>query len=302
MAIKRFAKREPPAQDEGQNSVSTLPTLDAEWSKLGVTHGYDPLDLDASRLMVFGPVKEGKTYFTMSWPDNLQLDFEDASRTVVGARSHRVYVPSVEVLDKLVTKLEADALRGKRQFKRVTFDTIDRLQDLYYDAFKGIYGKDLEDYRGGKGGWKTLNVDIAGYWRRLYKAGYAWTAVCHQRYVTVPGKDGKEVSATKLGPTPGIIASLQQDADYLCSVGMETTWSEEPDPKNPRITRRVPAKRVLLATIEGDGRGLNAELGTRVPLSPFIEIPIVNGYDAMKEDWDVHVEQERERDRVIREG
>lgn len=284
----------------GNVTMKMTADIGESWERMGVEIGFNPAPLSRCRFFIFGPVKNGKTTLAASFPRALHLDFEDAARNVVGARAHRIYVSGMEQLDKIIEKLETENLQKNRTFDTVIFDTGDRLQDLLYAGFEDRHGTDLEHYRGGQSGWKQLSLDFLSYPRRVYKASYGWVTAGHIRYTEVADKGGNKLSITKAGVTPLITAGLQQDADYLLQVGVEVTKEEVADPRNPKMKKSVPVRKTWLTTREGGARDMNAELGTRVPLSEFIELPKVGGFDAIEADWKSVVVRLQKEDEQLR--
>lgn len=278
-------KRAPTTQQV--TSVSEGGDISSAWEGLGIKQGFEPLPLSRARFLMGGFVKDGKSTLMASRPRTLILDFEDAVRNVRGAKAHYIPIVSWNSLQKVLEQLRSQAQRGVRDFDHVVVDTLDRYADIECDKICEEEKKSvINEVYGGKGGYSLWQKRVAGFFRELYRMGYGWTAVSHLKWANGSDQNGKEIQYVRHGPIPSLIQALQQDADYLCQIGSEIVNEEQPDPRNPKMKIRVPRRRVLLTTKEGTTRAYNAEVGSRVPLSEFLEIPLHDGWSVVEADWE----------------
>lgn len=300
------SKPKPPNKVGGQTESRTVllhedDDIGAAYERLGAEVGFKPLHLSKSRIVVMAEMKEGKTTFVGSRPKSLHLDFDDAAQNLLGRRSHRIYVRTYKQLEEVAQQLEKDALRNARVYDNVAFDTVDWLQDLCTGKIEDEnHGTAIENLRGGRGGYDLRNRRVLSFLRRVYLAGYGWSAVMQLKRDQDVDDKGKEISTVRPACSPAIRTGIMRDADYLFQLGADVQWQEEPDPRNPKMKVRKPHRTVFLETRELEGKGYNVELGTRIPLPQIIEIPKIHGFDAVEAAWVESVAQLEAEDRALR--
>jgi hypothetical protein len=169
-------------------------TVPKGYEEFGITTGYSPLPADGTRQFIIGPSGGGKSSFVAGTPDTLVLDFEDGVWGVIMQRAYRIVITSGQQFLKIVDKLLDDAEKGRMQFTRIAFDTIDQMAEIMATHLGKEKGCDNDDIRtwGSKGaGYNLLTTTCWGIIDKLHRAGYTWTVVGHvqEKNITVNGKD-----------------------------------------------------------------------------------------------------------------
>jgi len=195
--------------------------ISADYAALGVTSGYCPPSAKKVRLYLLGPSGGGKSSFIAGQARTLILDFDDGANSVPNGLAHRIHINSIDKLEVVITKLEADAKAGKPQYDRVVWDTFDWYLDLlnpylavkHSDAAKGIILEDITDYGSKGAGWSILRVAAWNYVLRVEHAGYGWTCVSHLTEKTIT-ENYKEKTVIR----PVLSASIHQQIGRSCHI------------------------------------------------------------------------------------
>ena len=177
----------------------TPQTVPSDYAAMGVKSGYAPLSAEELRMFIVGPSGEGKTTFLASTPRTLILDFEVGADGIPNARAHRLSITTPQQLEKIVSKLEADAKKPNRPYDRVGFDTIDQMVEMINPELAKIQsakpgnweGDDITHFGDRGGGWSILKNGCWSFIQRVEKAGYTWTCIGHitEKNIRVNGKD-----------------------------------------------------------------------------------------------------------------
>lgn len=180
------------------------------------------------RLYVLGLPGKGKTSFVMSMPDTLVIDPEDSACFVQNPKAHRIVPKSGEEFDQLINTLVRD--KARIPYKHIVIDTVERLVPFMIPYLTDRLNKTLtskvDDIRAfGKGGagWGKLNeyvVDEVS--RRLYVAGYGFTAVGHFAEVTVTGGSGQPRTVLRPQINDGIRGPLLRESQYIVRIRSAT--------------------------------------------------------------------------------
>jgi len=291
--------------------VPTTPAkipLPKEYVKLGLTTGYNPCPVEETRLYVTGLSGEGKSTFVSSIPDAWVIDYEKGVGGVVDRRAgyfnifeaaKKLGKTTYEVHRMIIDMLIEDARNNKRPCKRVVFDTHDgwvELETINFLKEKSAGVKTYEDIGqyGEKGAGHSL---IQGRCKRiladLESNGYTWAVVGHLTYVPETAPDGKTQMNIRPILSKGYVGPIVRKSELHITINsiahkerVDSTvkgqiikgGKEEVVTRYWLYTKPTEAKRM-----EGKQRG--------VPnLARIIEVPMVGGWDVLKQAYNVAVE------------
>jgi hypothetical protein len=293
------------------NPVIEVP-LSAAWKALGATDEFDPPALDFNRIFLLADCKTGKTTLVCSHPRCLVLDLELKARSIASKRAQCVPVREYADLERVICQLEADArlLKDKRPFLHVAFDSIDRLQELVApqltkEVTEKTNGKckDIQDYRGGKGGFALINKRVLSFPRRCHKAGYGWTAIGHIKHDKVV-RDGREVEFDRPACQPGVAGGITQDAEMLMGLtkitkDMPVAWKKGPDGKyvtKQDGTRQPVAwdRRPMIQVETQQKRPSDCTLGIMIKMPATFTIPVEDGWQEVQRLYEEAVEAKKQ--------
>lgn len=153
--------------------------------------------LEPSRLVLYGQSKVGKTTAVSMIPNNLIVDLEHGTKYIEGAyvidvvnKSKETDKTELEVLGELFAELA----EGKHQFKFITFDTIDWLEQLFGRQVAEMYGVDhYADLEYGKG-YQLLRDKLIQFLQAFERIGLNVIVIAHRKK-SIIGEADKEVVA-----------------------------------------------------------------------------------------------------------
>lgn len=272
--------------------------IPSDYAALGVKSGYDPLPVDEIRMFLIGPPGSGKTSFVSSIPDTLVLDAENGARAVPAARAARIYIKSHDQLLTVLEKLVADGKAGRRPFKRIVFDTVDQIIEIFAAYLADLKGVEhIGDYGSRGAGYFLLRNHFWTWVERLESAGYCWTIVGHQTEKTVnkPGTN-REETVTR----PVVFDTIQKVIFRNCEIYATITPINEQSVQTYQQTlpggRKVNRQRTVHTTAHkmflADIKNTGAEIKRRgVPnLQTMIDLPIQNGWDVFADVYNKAVQ------------
>jgi len=199
---------------------NTVPIVPDDWAALGAKSGYDPKPAEALRLFIVGPSGEGKTTLESSIPDNLILDFDDGAYAVPGGVATRIAIRDYAHLEAVIDKLKLDAKASKRQFKRVSLDTIDELISMIKHKLEDEKGcEDITDYRSEGYGYNCILQRFWSIVLDLEQAGYSWAIIGHTRTKTeVDSSSKKPVTRIRDSVYPIVSKKILTKADFKLTI------------------------------------------------------------------------------------
>ncbi len=265
-----------PLQKKPLKTVQVAADFSDIEAKLGIQCGFNPPPLERMRFVVSGLKGTGKTSLAANrGPRTLILDLEDTAGKCQFGTAKYVYVPTPADLLKKLSWLEECAMRGKRLYDHVVFDTGDALQDMAADVLTEDKGKCIYDY-GTKGkGWDLIRMKVAGWVKPLYRLGYGWTINAHVQWTNVTDERGNEVERLKSTMAASVLRTLRHDADYLCQL----EWKlNKPAPQpvvkgKPVIAKMAPERVLVMQTRLAPRNKKDAELSARIALPDALVLP-----------------------------
>jgi len=296
--------------------VDTSPAdvpIPADWAKLGLTSGYHPRDLEDARLYVTGLAGEGKSTFLRSIPDAWVLDFEGGANGIPGARAQYFDLATAaknlgktiyDVYQMIMDKLLADGKVGKRPCRRVIIDTEDAWVEMMGEhllaekSAKGV--KVYEDIGelGKKGHGHSLlqgrckNVLVA-----LENAGYTWAVAGHLTRLTETNPvTGAESTVIRPVLSKGYVGPVVRKAELHITINSMTRKEKLDKTVNGRVFKNMEEKEVTRYTLYSRPTEAKAMEGKRrgVPNLPArMEVPMINGWDVLKEAYEIAVEESK---------
>jgi hypothetical protein len=277
------------------NSVGSVKEteLSLAWQQLGAVRGFNPLPLSKARIKLSGEVKSGKTSLLADRPRTMVLDFDDSARAVPNALATYIPILEYEDLEKVYRLLTEEARSSHPTFDHVVFDTTDRLQALVAEQLSFEKKQSIYEWGGGMGGYNLIQARVLSFPRMLYRAGYGWSCVCHQKWVDTTDVAKNKVTYLRDAVTPAVSGGLEQDADYLWKTAIETQ-RELVDVKGQSAKQAVYHHRVVLSTMNKTGRDFSQELGSRIPMPETLVIPKVHPFSVVQQAWDAAVRKIRE--------
>jgi hypothetical protein len=276
---------------------NTVPIIPSDWKNLGAATGYDPKLAEALRLYIVGPYNEGKTTFDASIRDNIILDFEDGANAVVGTNSIRIHIKDYSHLDAVIKKLQDDAEKGHRHWKRVSFDSIEEFVDLIkheLEEEKGV--EDITDFGSQGHGYSLILQRVWSKIMDLEQAGYTWAIVGHQRIKSETNPvTKKEETKLREAVYPGIASKIKNKADFQLTVYCITRAIEIkkkqklPSGQVIEVPAGTETKKIYYVNCLTTGRGEGKSRGVPTMDTKF-EVPLVGGWDVFREKYDSAVE------------
>ena len=306
---------QPQANGTVNTVVATSPAdvpIPADWAKLGLTSGYHPRDLEDARLYVTGLAGEGKSTFLRSIPDAWVLDFEGGANGIPGARAQYFDLATAaknlgktifEVYQMIMDKLLSDGAANKRPCRRVIIDTHDAWVEMMGEHLLKEKSQGVKTYEdigelGMKGHGHSLlqgrckNVLVA-----LENAGYTWAVAGHLTYV-VETDPVTDKTATFIRPvlSKGYIGPVVRKAELHITINSRTIKEKVDKVVNGRVFKNMEEKEVTRYTLYSRPTEAKAMEGKRrgVPNLPArMEVPMINGWDVLKEAYKIAVEESR---------
>ena len=276
---------------------NTVPTIPADWAKLGVQSGYNPKSAEDLNLYIVGPPGEGKTTFESSVPDNMILDFDKAAESVVGTRAMRVPIQSYEHYMQVTQKLIDEGKAGKHVVHRISIDTTDEWIGMIINRLQEEKSvEDITDYGSQGRGWSMIVKRCWSRVRELEEAGYVWTCTGHMITKTETNPvTHKQRTVVRDAAFPTFTANIVRNSDFKLTIYCINKEIEK------KTKKTLPGGQVIevpcgtemtskyyldsYTTAEREGKGRNAPGMNRK-----FEIPLYNAWDIFKKNYDVAIE------------
>jgi hypothetical protein len=290
-------------------AVKTAPNeipLPSKYVSLGLMEGYNPLPLEDARLYVNGLPGEGKTTFISSIPDAWTLDYEGGADGVPGRRGKYFNIKAIakatgktryDVHKEIMDNLIADGKANKRPCKRLIIDTQDAWVDLMTrhlleekSTTTKLY-EDIGEY-GQKGhGHSLVQGRCNKFLGDLEDVGYTWAVVGHLKYVTVPDPMDSRKEVTFIRPilSAGYSGPPKRMSELQITVQSSTRKERRDREVNGRILKgmdEVEVTRYKIFTRVTESRATEGKRRGVPNLPPVIEVPLVDGWQALKEAYE----------------
>lgn len=262
----------------------------------GLGTGFDPPDVQHTRLVITGQPGAGKSTLMNGNPKLLMLDPERGGATVADPEALRFTPPPTVQPDQLdkaylefVDKIVARKLSGKSDILMIGIDTIDEMISLFQKALclrENV--TDVGDIGGGHGkGYFMVRDSIFGMLDKAYRAGLGWVLIAHTkvRHVTI---DGKERETCGLGISDSYKTAVFQKCEHMMFVekGIVTvvgpaTIKTVNGKKLEKPGKRENKKVRKLKTSPGGlwMGGETTDVKVRVPLPEEMVLPELGGWD-----------------------
>lgn len=296
--------------------VSTTPAeipLPAEYVALGLTTGYNPCPVEETRLYVTGLSGEGKSTFLASIPDSMTIDYEKGVNGIPGRRgayfnifeaAKKLKKTAYEIHRTIIDKLIEDAKNGKPPCKRIIFDTHDgwvELETINFLKEKSSGVKTYEDIGqyGEKGAGHSL---VQGRCKRILVAlesvGYTWAVVGHLTYVPETGIDGKTQMNIRPILSKGYVGSIVRKAELHITINSMARKERVDLIVKDRVVKGAKEEvitRYWLYTKPTEAKRMEGKQRGVPNLAKILEVPMVGGWDVLKEAYDEAVEQSKKQ-------
>lgn len=264
---------------------------------LNVSRDYSPPAAENLFLYVLGLSGTGKSSFAFGVENALFLDIEDGGHSVPYKEAWWCRCPVVtdaDLTDALKNPLPGDkrppavslatAMAKLRELARlpsnpvktVIFDSADKLQQLTKLHLEKKWGSDVENYRGGKGGWGILNTETLAPILEAKKLGYGVIVLGHLK------SEWKEVNKVEVeiiraGVTAGVDSILRANSDYTLSVAIGEKFVQG---------QGSTSNYILLSKLNKEKRG-HFDMKTRVALPEVVaSLPLEGGFKKFKAEYD----------------
>jgi hypothetical protein len=265
------------------NKTKSLRDLLPSLKEMTVSRGYNPPPMHRMRTVIVGRSGVGKTHLLSSIPDAVYLDTEGAANLVPNPTTEAIRITSFKELQDVANDILRLAQKPDCPIKTVVVDSLDKLQALYQDHLeKVVWGKTIQDYRGGKDGYRDLyDFLLYEFLGGFDRAGLGWVSSTHLVEKTeITG--GQSSPRERFGVYPGVQTELVKDADFILEMQVIKSFGVNAGKEERQIhTKQVGPYKVPKKV--------------RVPLPEKIgPIPRDNGWQMLADAVSASVEKERE--------
>lgn len=282
---------------------NTVPTIPKKWAMIGAKAGYDPKPAEALRFWNVGPSGEGKTTFLSSIPDNIILDFDGGAEACPGGRATRIYVESYDHYMQITDMLIEDGKAGKRDFRRVSFDTADEWAGMIINKLQEEKGvEDITEFGSAGHGWNMIKTRCWSRLRALEESGYTWACNGHlqtkEEYDPIT-KKARTVLRDSLFPSFSrkittradfkLTIYCKQESKTVTGPGRTTSGGKKISGKKSTTVSNVYYCNSM-STEEKKNKARGAP-----DMDRKFEISLVGGWDVFKAKYDAAVESAREQ-------
>lgn len=288
------------------NQTLKLPDI---FRNLGVTRGFEPCPCDELRFMLEALPGQGKTQFIMSMPGVCVLDFDLAGENAIKQSAHRVHIRTWDDFIGIKTALIEDRKSAKSTWQRVGFDTVDsflRLLDRHLTdeinerrEGKSFLLDTITEFGQGGAGYNKLAMAVLREVLDFQHAGYPWVMNCHMRERRhMVGETQIVERRHKMPPTcmdvllplADLKARMYRSMDtenapkVKKTVALPDGSSKEVEVPDPKATLKT---RYWLGVMPQTAEESDNDTKRRIPeMKTLIEIPLVNGYQAFKAEYE----------------
>lgn len=266
-------------------TVTVAASSEDPWLKLGASVGCDPVPWWLNRFIWIGASKTGKSTVLGSMPDGCHLDIEGKAHSVPGRLATRIPIgqfliddgvpdkaavnAEIRRLDKAMFQLQEDAKSGRRKFKHVVFDSVDKLQELVIADLSDA-SKDIREKYSDGGGISRVVEKVLSYPRKVYSWGYGWSIVTHSK--TEVDADGMQYE--RAACYPSLLGGAVNDAEYILVVARQKQDKLDP-------TAKTRLENFVIRCQLGKGQNAIYPVGGCVPLPAEMVCPPIGAFTSV---------------------
>ena len=236
-------------------STESAAAWNPRYTELGIRQGWNPTPFDQLRIWVTGVGGSGKTTFISSDPGSLILDFDYSANDVPTSRAAYVSCPDVRTMQHILDRVIKDG-PGTSGFKRIVFDTMDRLCELVIEFLTEEYNRQHPDTRvdsilgaphaSYSAGYTAVVAFMVSLLESIRGAGYGWTVTSH-----VDEREIMRNNRREYVNRPLLFSSLRSALYRVCQFQceMERVWIEERvESGKARLNRRTGKREPVMET------------------------------------------------------
>ena len=288
--------------------------LPSKYVKLGLTTGYNPKAAEDIRLYVTGLTGEGKSTFIRSIPNAWCIDFEGGDDAVISGKgayfdlhkmARKTSRSKFNIYREIITGLIEDGKAGKHPCRRVIFDTHDEW--VAFEARQLATDKLVEhigEYGQHGHGWSLVHARCQKVLGDLENAGYTWAVVGHLGYFTQMNPiTNNETTVIRPLLAKGSVGPVVRKAEMHITVYASTkkeTIKTKQEIAGKMITNKTEKEvtRYHIYTRPTEAKAMEGKRRGVPQLPGKIEIPMVGGWDVLREAYNKAVEESKKTNNI----